>query len=202
MVETTDYLIIGFRGNPDEIGFGEGKSPPSEVYFDYLGVTESGGLYVESGEHPLFKLLHPDYEDAENIFTNPTYIGHIDDNNFCEVLNEKPLTKKEIFDAFLNDTDIILDGFPYICNTFMIEADILRYFSVPAGALCELSQPGRVLGRYYHLRKRSKLIKDMGDFSKSDDEIKYVYMIVPEESPIVDQVAEIRQRIPQLQVRS
>ncbi len=204
MVRTRDYLMIGFGGNPDKIGFGEDKTPPPEVYFDYLGIDKSGGLYVERSESPLFKLLHPDYEDAENILINPTKIGSIRNNDFYKVLNEKPLTREEMRDAFWNDTNLNLkNGFPYIYNTIIIETDFLDCLDAVAETLYGLSHPEGVLSLYngdiIHL---SKGIRNMKHSAENDDEIESVYMIVPESSSIVDQVFEIHQRTLQQPDRS
>lgn len=196
--------MIGFGGNPDKVGFGEDKTPPPEVYFDYLGIDISGGLYVESGDSPLFKLLHPDYEDAENILIDPTKIGSIRDNDFYKVLNEKPLTREEMRDAFWNYTNLNLkNGFPYIYNTIIIETDFLDRLDTVAEKLYGLSHPEGVLSQYnrdiIHLSKR---IRNMKHSPENDDDIEYVYLILPEDSPIVDQVFEIHHRTLQLQDRS
>ncbi len=199
MVETTDYLIVGFIGNPLEVGFEKGKSPPDELYFDFLAIDKSGNLYVQRSEFPLFKLLYPEY-DNDDVFNEPTRIGKINDEDFYGVLNGETLTREEIYDAFVGHTKLSQDdGLPYIISTFVTEGEFLDFSRTVANGCYKLSKSGllKVENKVFMLESRK--IKKMMDNLEENDEMNHVYLIIPVESPITDQVAEIYQRMFQQQ---
>ncbi len=197
MVETTDYLIVGFIGNPLEVGFGEEKSLPCELYFDYLGIDKSGNLYVQRGKSPLIKLLHPEYDGAGE-FNEGTHIGIIGDERFYEALKKETLTREEIRKAFIEYTKLSLkNGIPYVFTTFVTKGDILNLSGVAADLCYKYSGDGTSSDGYF-VRQKKKIGK-IRDGLEENDEMNHVYMIIPEKSPIVYQVAEIYRRMFQQQ---
>ncbi len=201
MVETTDYLIVGFIGNPPEVGFEEGKSLPDEVHFDYLGIDKSGNLYVMRGEFPLLKLLHPEYEGTGE-FDGGTFIGTIDDSRFYETLKKETLTREEIYSAFTDYTiPSSKNGTPYILSTFVTEDEILN-LSDDVADLCYKCSGRRTSLKSHFVREKKRIAEIRGSLKRNNEEVNCVYMIIPEKSPIVEMVAEIFQKMSQQQDQS
>jgi len=196
MLET--YLIVGFRGNPSEVGFEEGKSPPDELYFDHLGIDGSGNLYVMRGEFPLLKLLHPEYEGTGE-FDEGTFIGKIDDDCFYEALKKETLTKEEIYSAFTNYTILTtVNGTPYIFTTFATKDDLLN-LSGDVADFCYKHSRGGLPSEDHFVRGKKGIERIRNSLEGRDEEVNCVYMIIPEKSPIVEMIAEIYQRMSQQQ---